>query len=156
MEQKINVLGLGNIILGDEAFGVEAVRLLEANSDFPANVNIIDGGTQGVYLLDYIESADSLLIFDAIIPQDYDFKVYVYQKENLPSFIHRKMSSHQIGLSELLSIAKLHGKVPKEVALIGIPPKNMDINVGLTKEVQNLVPKAVEKGKEIIMHWLEK
>ncbi len=156
MEQKINVLGLGNLILGDEAFGVEAVRYLEANNDFPANVNIIDGGTQGVYLLDYIESADCLLIFDAIIPQEYDFKVYVYQKEDLPAFIHRKMSSHQIGLSELLSIAKLHGKVPKEVALIGIPPISMKMNVGLTKEVQQLVPKAVDKGKEIIMQWLEK
>ena len=55
MNLKINVLGLGNLILGDEAFGVEAVRYLDSNFKLSPNVNIIDGGTQGMYLLDYVE-----------------------------------------------------------------------------------------------------
>ncbi len=156
MNLKINVLGLGNLILGDEAFGVEAVKYLQTNHKFPPNVNIIDGGTQGIYLLDYVESPDCLLIFDAIIPQDYEFKVYVYKNENLPTFIYRKLSSHQAGLSELLSVAKLHGNVPNEIVLIGVPPKNMKMNVGLTDDVRSLIPEAVEMGINIINGWLQK
>ncbi|HDY75702.1 MAG TPA: hydrogenase maturation protease [Candidatus Marinimicrobia bacterium] len=154
MNLKINVLGLGNLILGDEAFGVEAVRYLDSNFKLSPNVNIIDGGTQGIYLLDYVESPDCLLIFDAIIPQDYEFKVHVY-RNNLPAFIHRKLSSHQAGLSELLSVARLHGNVPDEIVLIGVPPKNMDMHVGLTDEVRKLVPEAVEMGINIINEWLK-
>ncbi len=155
MKMKINVLGLGNIILGDEGFGVEAVKYLESNFSFSPQVNIIDGGTQGIYLLDYIESTDCLMIFDAIIPTDYEFKVYVYRNEELPAFIHRKLSSHQVGLSELLSVAKLHGKVPTEIALIGVPPKSMKMNIGLTDEVKKLVPEAVELGINIINEWMQ-
>jgi len=153
---KINILGLGNTVLGDEGFGVEAVRYLETQPELPENINIIDGGTQGIYLLDYIESADCLMIFDAIIPREYEFKVYVYKKKELPAFIHRKLSSHQIGLSELLSVAELKGRVPDEIALIGVPPLNLKMHVGLSRKVQNLVPEAVQAGLEIINEWLEK
>ncbi|MCH7762584.1 MAG: HyaD/HybD family hydrogenase maturation endopeptidase [Candidatus Marinimicrobia bacterium] len=156
MDLKINVLGLGNIIFGDEGFGVEVVRFLKANYKLSPNVNIIDGGTQGIYLLDYIESPDCLLIFDAIIPLEYEFKVYIYRNEELPTFIYRKLSAHQMGLSELLSVAKLNGKVPDEVVLIGVPPQKMDMHVGLTEEVRKLVPEAVETGLKIINDWLEK
>ncbi|MEE8335115.1 MAG: HyaD/HybD family hydrogenase maturation endopeptidase [Candidatus Neomarinimicrobiota bacterium] len=153
---KINILGLGNLVLSDEGFGVEAVRYLQSRHSLPSNVNVIDGGTQGIYLLDYIESADRLMIFDAIIPRDYEFKVYLYKNEDLPAFIHRKLSSHQIGLSELLSVARLKGRVPDEIALIGVPPKSLDMHVGLTEEVKKLVPEAVAAGMEIINEWLEK
>lgn len=151
---KINVLGLGNVIYGDEGFGVEAVRLLEKTADFPENVHLIDGGTQGVYLLDYLESTDRLLIFDAIIPQDHEFKVYTYQREDLPAFIHRKMSSHQMGLSELISLAKLHGKEPEKMVLIGVPPKQLDMQVGLSPEVSALLPKAVAEGQSVLKDWI--
>jgi len=154
MNKKINVLGLGNTILGDEGFGVEAVRYLESNFKLSPEVNIIDGGTQGLYLLDYIESTDCLMIFDAVIPQSYEFKVYVYRNDDLPTFIHRKLSAHQMGLSELLSVAKLHEKVPNEIALIGVPPVSLDMNVGLTDKVRSLVPAATEIGAEIIREWL--
>lgn len=153
---KINILGLGNLVLSDEGFGVEAVRYLESRHKLPPNVNVIDGGTQGIYLLDYIESADRLMIFDAIIPRDYEFKVYLYKNEELPAFIHRKLSSHQIGLSELLSVARLKGRVPDEIALIGVPPKSLDMHVGLTEEVRKLVPEAVATGLKIVNEWLEK
>lgn len=153
--KRINVLGLGNVIFCDEGFGVEAVKRLEKQASFPPNVEFVDGGTQGVYLLDYIESPDCLLIYDSIIPLEYDFKVYTYRDKELPAFIHRKMSSHQMGLSELLSLAKLHDKVPKEIVLIGIPPQNLGTGMGLSKEVESLMEDALAAGKKIIDEWLE-
>ena len=151
---QINVLGLGNTMFGDEGFGVEVIRYLEEHFDLPENVNLIDGGTQGIYLLDYLESADYLIVFDAIIPQNYNKQVYVYKNDELPSFIYRKMSSHQVGLSELISLSRLHGKVPKDLILIGVPPVNLNMGVGLSEAVMTLVPKAAEKGKDIISKWL--
>jgi hydrogenase maturation protease len=152
---QINVLGLGNTMFGDEGFGVEVIRYLDEHSDFPESVCLIDGGTQGIYLLDYFESVDYLIVFDAIIPQKYNRQVYVYKNDELPSFIYRKMSSHQVGLSELISISRLHGKVPKNLILIGVPPVDLNLGVGLSKTVMALVPEAAKTGETIILNWLE-
>ena len=152
---RINVLGLGNTMFGDEGFGVEVIRYLEEESKFPENVHLIDGGTQGIYLLDYFESTNHLIVFDAIIPQNYDRQVYMYKNDELPSFIYRKMSSHQVGLSELISLSRLHGKVPKDLILIGIPPADLNMGVGLSETVITLIPQAAKMGEVIISNWLE-
>ncbi|NTU45848.1 MAG: hydrogenase maturation protease [Chlorobiaceae bacterium] len=151
---KINIIGLGNTLHGDEGFGVAAVNAFRDSSDYPESVNFIDGGTQGVYLLDFIESCDALMVFDALIPLEYDRGVYVYQNEELPAFIHRKMSSHQMGFSELIGVAKLRGRMPKELVLIGIPPRELSLSLNLSAEVAGLLPEAVEKGRAIIDNWL--
>lgn len=151
---RINIIGLGNVLYGDEGFGVSAVNSLQESSAFPDSVHFIDGGTQGIYLLDFIESADAVIVFDALIPLDYDRRVYVYRNDELPDFIHRKMSSHQMGFSEMLGIAKLHGKMPKQIVMIGAPPKELELNIGLSPELATLLPEAVEQGRSIITSWL--
>ncbi|HWR01099.1 MAG TPA: HyaD/HybD family hydrogenase maturation endopeptidase [Chlorobaculum sp.] len=153
--KKINVVGLGNILFGDEGFGVEAVRALEASGgEYPEAVSFIDGGTQGIYLLDYFESCDALLVFDSIIPRDFEQKVYLYRNEELPAFIHRKMSSHQMGLSELLCVARLHGRVPGEVVLIGAPPLSLELGSGLSEVMAVHVETAVEMGRNVLAGWM--
>jgi hydrogenase maturation protease len=153
--KKINVIGLGNILFGDEGFGVEAVKKLSERSVYPESVRFVDGGTQGLYLLDYFESCDAVLVFDALIPVEYEQKVYVYHKEELPAFIHRKMSSHQMGLSEIIGIAQLHGRMPDEMVLVGAPPQCLDLGMGLSGGMAVMMEEAVEKGREIIEQWLE-
>ncbi len=152
---RINIIGLGNILYGDEGFGVAALNSLQESSNFPESVHCIDGGTQGIYLLDFIESADAVIVFDALIPLDYDRRVYVYRNDELPDFIHRKMSSHQMGFSEMLGIAKLHGKMPEEIVMIGAPPKDLELNIGLSPELTLLLPEAVEQARAIINGWLQ-
>jgi hydrogenase maturation protease len=151
---KITVLGLGNIIFADEGFGVEAARQLQRANDLSPEVEVVDGGTQGIYLLNIVEAADYLLIFDALIPTDEEVKVYTYRDEELPAIIHRKMSAHQVGLSELLTLAQLHGKMPKEIVLIGIPPQNLDMEIGLSTTITGLLPEALNEGRRIINGWL--
>lgn len=152
---KINVLGLGNLMFGDEGFGVEAVKLHEQTHEYPDSIEFIDGGTQGIYLLDIIESPDALLVYDALIPVEYEEKVYSYTGSELPGFIHRKMSSHQIGLSELLSLAELHGKLPERLALVGIPPANLEMGIGLSERGKRFLPEAVNQGHEILKKWMD-
>ncbi|MEI6638960.1 MAG: hydrogenase maturation protease [Chlorobium sp.] len=150
----VNVIGLGNILYGDEGFGVAALNSFRDSSSFPETVRFIDGGTQGIALLDYIEACDAVIVFDALIPLEYDRRVYVYRNDELPAFIHRKMSSHQMGLSEMLGIAKLHGRMPREIVLIGVPPKELELNVGLSREISLLLPEAVEQARALVDGWL--
>ncbi len=151
---SVNVLGLGNLLYGDEGFGIAALNSFRDSSAFPETVRCIDGGTQGIYLLDYIESCDAVIVFDALIPLDFERRVYVYRNDELPAFIHRKMSSHQMGFSELLGIARLHGKMPKEIVLIGVPPKELELNIGLSPEVSLLLPEAVREAQMIVQEWI--
>ena len=69
--KRILVLGIGNILWADEGFGVRAVEEFHRRYIVPDNVTILDGGTQGLYLVNYIEEADCLIVFDAI---DYGLK----------------------------------------------------------------------------------
>ena len=141
-------------MFADEGFGVEAVRRLESRDTIPSEVELIDGGTQGIYLLNFVEAADYLLVYDAIIPTDQEVKVYTYRDDELPALIFRKMSAHQVGLSEILTLAWLHKKTPKEIVLIGIPPQNLDMQVGLSSKIENLMPQALEAGEQVISQWL--
>jgi hydrogenase maturation protease len=151
---RINVIGLGNLLYGDEGFGVVALERFRESAVFPSEVHCIDGGTQGIYLLDYIESCDAVIVFDALIPLDYERRVYVYRNDQLPAFIHRKMSSHQMGLSEMLGVARLHGKLPREVVLIGVPPCELELTIGLSPEISLLLPEAVAKACALVNAWL--
>jgi hydrogenase maturation protease len=153
-EKKINVVGLGNILFGDEGFGVEAVRALEDCREWPEQVQFVDGGTQGLYLLDYFESCDKLMIFDSIIPVEYEPKAYLYRNEELPAFIHRKMSAHQMGLSELLAVAKLHEREPEEIVLVGAPPHDLGLGNDLSEPMLHHLGQAVGMGREVLEGWL--
>ncbi|NTV68042.1 MAG: hydrogenase maturation protease [Chlorobaculum sp.] len=152
--KTINVVGLGNILFGDEGFGVEVVRALEASASWPEHVQFVDGGTQGLYLLDWFESCDALMVFDSIIPVEFEPKVYLYCKEELPAFIHRKMSAHQMGLSELLAVAKLHGREPAEIVLIGAPPHDLGLGNGLSEPMREHLERAVAMGRQMLEEWL--
>ncbi|UCH09549.1 MAG: HyaD/HybD family hydrogenase maturation endopeptidase [Fidelibacterota bacterium] len=151
---NITVLGLGNIMFADEGFGVEAVRRLESRGTISSKVELIDGGTQGIYLLNFVEAADYLLVYDAIIPTEQEVKVYTYRDDELPALVFRKMSAHQVGLSEILTLARLHGKMPDEVVLIGVPPQNLEMHIGLSASIEALMPEALEVGEQIISRWL--
>ncbi len=60
------VLGVGNLLWADEGFGVRAVEALHQRYELPPQVSLVDGGTQGLYLLDHVCAADKVLVFDAI------------------------------------------------------------------------------------------
>ncbi|RMF06252.1 MAG: hydrogenase maturation protease [Candidatus Neomarinimicrobiota bacterium] len=150
---KITVLGLGNLLYGDEGFGCTVARRLQETTDYPDDVEIVDGGTQGLYLLDYIEAADGLILVDAVIPLEAGFRIHRYDND-IPALIQKKMSSHQTGLTELLALARLHNRYPRELVLIGIPPKNLDMGIGLSPEVEALVPDVLAMIRDQIQAWL--
>ncbi len=124
---SVLILGIGNILWADEGFGVRAVETLHRHYEFAANVTLMDGGTQGTYLLQHIEAADTLVIFDAI---DYNLPpgtLKLIEGDDVPSYMGaKKMSLHQTGFQEVLAMAELLGRSPRELLLVGVQPAQLE------------------------------
>ncbi|MGC2780841.1 MAG: HyaD/HybD family hydrogenase maturation endopeptidase, partial [Bradyrhizobium sp.] len=146
---RILVLGIGNILWADEGFGVRVVEEFHRRFTVPDNVTILDGGTQGLYLVNHVEEADGLIVFDAI---DYGLvpgELKLVRDEEVPRFTGaKKMSLHQTGFQEVLSAADLLGRYPRRLALIGCQPLDLEDWGGpLTEPVRAQIAPAIEQAR---------
>jgi hydrogenase maturation protease len=144
-EKNILILGIGNILWADEGFGVRAVERLDRQYCFPANVTLMDGGTQGLYLVQYVQQADVLVVFDAI---DYGLPpgtMKIIHDEDVPRFMGvKKMSLHQTGFQEVLSSAELLGNYPEHLLLVGVQPVELeDYGGSLRPAVKDCIDPAI-------------
>ena len=99
------VLGLGNILLGDEGVGVRVVERLLERYDFPEGVRVMDGGTLGLDLLPYVEDASRLLVVDAVQARKPPGTLVRMTGDEIPVFLDAsKVSPHQEGLQDLLAV----------------------------------------------------
>ena len=96
------VLGVGNILLSDEGFGVRVVEALQDRYDFPDHVSVIDGGVLGINLMGIIAEADQLIVVDVIRNQGEPGDLYRIGGEAIPERIRAKNSLHQIDFLESL------------------------------------------------------
>ena len=153
--KRILVLGIGNILWADEGFGVRVVEEFHRRYAVPDNVTILDGGTQGLYLVNYLEEADCLIVFDAI---DYGLEpgqLKIVRDDEVPKFTGaKKMSLHQTGFQEVLSAADLLGRCPRQLALIGCQPLDLEDWGGpLTAPVRSQVDPAIGAACELLAQW---
>ncbi|NML76662.1 HyaD/HybD family hydrogenase maturation endopeptidase [Rhizobium sp. S-51] len=152
---SILVLGIGNILWADEGFGVRAVEAFHKAYEVPDNVTILDGGTQGLYLVQFVNDHDRLIVFDAI---DYGLvpgTMKVVEDDEVPKFTGaKKMSLHQTGFQEVLSAADFMGHYPERLTLIGCQPLDLEDWGGpLTPPVKAVIPAAVETAVRILRGW---
>jgi hydrogenase maturation protease len=124
---SILLLGVGNVLWADEGFGVRVVEALNRDYLFPENVVLMDGGTQGIYLLQHVQAAEVLVVFDAI---DYGLApgtLKLIEGGDVPKFLGaKKMSLHQTGFQEVLATAELLGRCPRHLLLVGVQPVELD------------------------------
>lgn len=152
---KVLVLGIGNILWADEGFGVRAVEAFHQAYKVPDNVTILDGGTQGLYLVHYVTEADYLIVFDAI---DYGLvpgTLKLVRDNEVPKFTGaKKMSLHQTGFQEVLSAADLMGGYPERLALIGCQPVDLEDWGGpVTEPVRAVIPQALSVAVDVLSEW---
>ncbi|GLI92598.1 HyaD/HybD family hydrogenase maturation endopeptidase [Methylocystis echinoides] len=152
---RILVIGIGNILWGDEGFGVRVVEAFHARFIAPENVTILDGGTQGLYLVHFVEECDRLLVFDAI---DYGLtpgELKIVRDAEVPKFTgSKKMSLHQTGFQEVLSAAELLGRYPEKLALIGCQPLDLEDWGGpLTEPVRAAIEPALDAAATLLAEW---
>jgi hydrogenase maturation protease len=142
---RVLILGIGNLLWADEGFGVRAVEALNRDFEFPENVMLMDGGTQGLYLIEHVASAGILVVFDAV---DYGLppgSLKLVEDGEVPKFLGaKKMSLHQTGFQEVLATAELMGRLPQHLFLVGVQPAELeDYGGSLRPEVKAQIPAAV-------------
>ena len=122
MTDRITVLGIGNILLRDEGVGVRVVEELGKAYTFPENIHLVDGGTQGLWLLSTIQESDHLVVVDAVMGGGEPGSLYRLERADLPKGLRIKQSAHDSDLVEALNLCALVDKEPKTVVVIGIEP----------------------------------
>ena len=147
------VLGIGNIILSDEGFGVRVVEYMEKNFTFPENVQLIDGGTLGVELTHFVTGTKRLLIIDSINGGAEPGEVFHLRGDEIRKHFAQKISAHEIGIQDVLTMLELSGKKIPCVELIGAQPYSLEAGTELTPQMQKLLPVFADKAAEILKSW---
>ncbi len=155
MNYEALILGIGNLLWADEGFGVRAVEALHSKYEFPEDVGVMDGGTQGIFLLPAVRSTKRLLIFDAVDFGDPPATLRLVLGEDVPRFMGaKKVSMHQAGFQEVLASADLAGDLPGELALIGVQPERLDDYGGsLRPSVKEQIEPALRLACQVLERW---
>ncbi|NOX16668.1 MAG: hydrogenase maturation protease [Chlorobi bacterium] len=146
--EKILVLGIGNYLMGDEGVGVHCIKDLKKNA-YPDNVEIVDGGTGGFHLLSFFSGNKNIIMIDATLDSKTVGQVRVIEPKFASDF-PRALSSHDIGLRDLIESAVITSGLPKiHLIVISISSvQNMQIN--LSPAIQKSIPLVIEKVNKII------
>lgn len=142
-QEKITVLGIGNILLSDEGVGVHVANKISAIS-LPEHVSVVEGGTDGFRLLNIITETDHLIVIDAVRGGGEPGSIYLFDIDDVracPSGF--KTSVHQIGILEVIDLSGLIGKTPR-TTIIGIEPKSLEMGMELSPEISEKIPRIID------------
>lgn len=118
---RILIMGVGNVLLCDEGFGVRAVAYLEENYDWPENVRFLAGETGGIMLMPEIQSCDLLVVLDVVLGGEAPGTVYLLENDDLRKSLSFRDSMHQTDLLDTLATCELAGHRPEALAF-GLQP----------------------------------
>ena len=138
------VLGIGNTILTDEAAGVRAAMALESAYQIPDNVQVIDGGTSGMEMIEDLSDLDLLIVIDVVKTGAAPGTVVKIAGDDIPVFFRRKLSPHQIALPDVLASLELLGTMPQEIVVLGVEPVSLELGMEMTPTVAERIPTLVD------------
>jgi hydrogenase maturation protease len=126
--RRIGVLGIGNVLMGDDGIGPYAVKLLEARYEFPENVELEDLGTPGLGITAAFSEYDAIILIDAVSAKAKPGAVKRYRRDELVKVpLKLRVSPHDPALVEALLFAEFSGKCPQEVLLVGVVPQACEL-----------------------------
>jgi hydrogenase maturation protease len=147
------LIGLGNLILGDEGVGVHAMRRLEAEYAFAPAVELVDGGTSGLDLLPLLKDQQRLLLIDALAADAPPGTIRVIRNQEIRSALTEKVSLHHLGIADLLALAELLDCAPPEIVLIGVVPERMEMALGLSERLRERLPEVIDTARAVLRAW---
>jgi hydrogenase maturation protease len=153
MKNRIQLIGLGNILLMDEGVGVYAVKALKKDFDFPDHITLLDGGTMGLDLLPYIEGMEKILFIDALDLKKEPGTIIVLEDDEIPAILRPALSFHQVGLSDLLFASKFMGMKPEKIILIGIQPEKIETGLTLSETLHGNFERLLKMILEKVREW---
>ena len=148
MKNKTLILGLGNILLQDEGIGVHVLRQLD-KMHWPDNVDLLDGGTGGFVLLSLFQDYKKMIIIDATLSNEQEGTIKVIKPKFAKDF-PKSLSTHELGLKDMIESAILLGKVPDiRLIVISINP-DQKMSVELSPHIKERIPEVINKVKDVL------
>jgi len=139
------VLGLGNVLCGDDGLGVAAVARLAERYEVGPGVRIADGGTLGLALLGLFDGMDEVLLVDAILADDAPGALVALDGDDVAPAARSRLSVHQVGVADLLDALDLLGRRPRRLALVGLVPDRLELGMERSAAVERGLPGLVER-----------
>ena len=155
MNEKLDnivILGVGNILLTDEGVGVRAVQELQQRYDFPENVELVDGGTQGLWLMSTIHGSDHLIVVDAVMGKGQPGNLYRLERDDLPKELRVKQSAHDSDLIEALNLTEMIDAAPKTCVVIGVQPEDI---TSMGVELTDTISAKIDEIIDMVLHELK-
>ena len=146
--KKILILGIGNILMGDEGVGVHTIKALEQNSFFE-KIDLLDGGTGGFHLMAYFQEYQNIIMIDATMDKKQAGTVSVIEPKFASDF-PKSLSAHDIGLKDMIESITILGKLPKIYLITVTIDSIQSMQLELSTDVKNAIPKVIDKIKELI------
>lgn len=157
---QVTVLGVGNILLTDEGFGVRVVEALYERYLFPGNLTLVDGNVMGLNLLGIISEADHLIVVDALKNGEKPGTIHRLEGDAVPRRIRAKNSLHQVDLLEALTLCRVLGNVPQTVILGAEPADIETLGIELTdvlaKQVDPMIERVLEELDRLNIAYTKK
>lgn len=142
------VLGIGNLLMGDEGIGVHSIQQLQKES-IPKDVHLLDGGTGGFHLLSFFQEYEPIILIDATMDGKPVGTVTLTEPRFTTDF-PRTLTAHDIGLRDLVESAALVGGLPKMYLVTITIDEIRSMVTELSPEIANSIPKVVETVKSIL------
>jgi hydrogenase maturation protease len=149
------VLGLGNLLLGDEGFGIHAIQYLQARVGKQFPVEWVDGGVLGLNLLPLVEACSHLLVLDAVDAGKPGGSLVELVQDEIPQYNGMKLSEHQVGFQEVLGVAKFRGGYPTQLHLIGVQSVDLSTGIELSPAVAAALPAVYQRVKVLLQSWFQ-
>lgn len=141
----IRIVGIGNVLMGDDGVGPYLIQMLQSRYDFPDHVELVDGGTPGLDFLPYISHARSVIVLDTVSSKGTPGEIKIYRDgEIIGSAPPPRMTPHQPGLRESLMATELTDASPEEMVLIGVVPETIEQGTNLSAPVQTAVQNVLD------------
>lgn len=146
---RIAVIGIGNVLTGDDAVGPTVVRMLEAAFEAPDDVLVLDAGTPGLDLTAYLADLEGVILVDSVRAKGAPGELRVYGLEELLARAPVLATSpHDPGLREALLHAQFMGVAPRVARLVGVIPAAVETGIGLSAPVRAALPAALGRVRE--------
>lgn len=148
------VLGFGNVLLSDDGAGIQLLSRLRSNLG-DAAADFVDAGTLSFSLLTYVEAAQSMLVFDAADLGGTPGTVRLFEGAAMDRFLtsSRRRTVHEVGLIDLLDMARLQDCLPHRRALLCIQPARIDWSEMLSAPVAEALPEAARQATDLLRRW---
>jgi hydrogenase maturation protease len=139
----IVIMGLGNVLPGDDGIGAAAVARIERDYRIPPGVRLVDGGTLGLSLLEPLSEAEHLILVDAVAVDRAPGTLVRLDGADVTDAVRDRLSPHQVGVADLLDVARLIGCYPASVILLGLVPESIDLAVVRSSAVERSLDQLV-------------